>query len=57
MDESQILLNVANDDIPDADGIRIAIKVGKINWMQYKRYTYTKDGNSCRTLSYRICGI
>ncbi|XP_012063772.1 PREDICTED: probable DNA replication complex GINS protein PSF2 [Atta cephalotes] len=26
MDESQILLNVANDDIPDADGIRIAVK-------------------------------
>jgi len=27
IDESQILLNVANDDIPDADGIRIAVKV------------------------------
>lgn len=27
MDESQILLSTANDDIPDADGIRIAIKV------------------------------
>ena len=27
MDESQILLNVANDDIPNADGIRIAVKV------------------------------
>ncbi|EZA53178.1 hypothetical protein DMN91_004907 [Ooceraea biroi] len=26
MDESQILLNVANDDIPDADNIRIAVK-------------------------------
>jgi len=29
MDESQILLNVANDDIPDADGIRIAVKVSE----------------------------
>lgn len=29
MDESQILLSVANDDIPDADGIRIAVKVSK----------------------------
>ncbi|KAL0118812.1 hypothetical protein PUN28_009464 [Cardiocondyla obscurior] len=26
MDESQILLNIANDDISDSDGIRIAVK-------------------------------
>lgn len=26
-DESQILLSVANDDISDVDGIRIAVKV------------------------------
>lgn len=27
IDESQILLNMANDDIPDADRIRISVKV------------------------------
>lgn len=27
MDESKILLSVANDDIPDTDKIRIAVKV------------------------------
>jgi len=30
IDESQILLNVANDDIPDADRIRISVKVDKL---------------------------
>lgn len=29
IDESQILLNVANDDIPDADCIRTSVKVDK----------------------------
>lgn len=29
MDESQILLSIANDDIPDADEIRIAVKVSR----------------------------
>lgn len=30
IDESQILLNMANDDIPDADHIRISVKVDKL---------------------------
>jgi len=29
MEESQILLSMANDDISDADNIRIAVKVGR----------------------------
>ena len=53
IDESQILLSVANDDISDADGIRIAVKVNEtdcINTISIETIKFTSENlHSCRT--------
>lgn len=56
MDESQILLNVANDDIPDADGIRIAVKVDEDQLDLIQRYARRME-LACMRLHCRTYGI